>query len=109
MRDWFEVVEGGEGRGRWDGRIVGYNHELLDRDGRTVVAYHWHPTGPRSVTAPHLHVGCRTPSVDRSKARLTSHVSLVAVVRVAISELDVEPLRADWREVLDQAVRGPTA
>ena len=88
----------------WAVEIVGYEYRLRDRAGQDIIAYHWHPIGRSPITYPHLHVGGRTPSVGLSKAHLpTGQVSLAAVVRMAITELGVEPLRPDWREVLDQA------
>jgi hypothetical protein len=81
-----------------------YWYHIVDRDERMILAYHWHPSGRSTVTAPHLHVGGRTAPVDLSKAHLpTGVVALPAVVRMSITELGVEPLRTDWREVLDQA------
>lgn len=55
---------------------------------------------------PHLHVHVRTAPIDLSKVRLpTGHVSLVAVIRMAITELGVEPLRADRHDVLERDER----
>lgn len=87
---------------------VGYYDELLDAEGRGLLAYHWRPEGPSQVVTPHLHVGGRTSPLDLSKAHLpTGQVSLVAVVRMAITELGVEPLRPDWLVVLDRAESAP--
>ena len=84
-------------------------YQLQDRDGRLCLAYHWHPTGRSPFTAPHLHVGCRIPPHDLSKAHLLSGpVTLPMVIRMAITELGVEPLRADWEAVLDRAERALT-
>ena len=93
-------------RTRWRVKTAGYLYDLLDQEQRSVIAYHWHPTGLSLVRYPHLHVGAATASVDLSKAHLpTGHVSFIAVVRLAIAELGVEPLRPDWQAVLDQAER----
>ena len=105
VRVWYDVVASPSAR-RWSVAIVGYDYSLRERDGVEVLAYHWHPTGPSPVTAPHLHVGGRTAPVDLSKVRLpTGPVSLAAVVRMTIADLGVEPLRPDWHAVLDRAER----
>ena len=66
-----------------------------------ILAYHWHPVGVSPVTAPHLHLGGQLMDVDVGKAHLpTGVVSLQAVLRLAIADLGVAPLRDEWREVL---------
>ena len=43
---------------------------------------------------------------DLSKAHLLAGpITLVALIRMAITELGVEPLRPDWRPILDRAER----
>ena len=75
-------------------------------DERLILSYHWHPNGRSRVKTPHLHVGGRTTPVDLSKAHLpTGFVTLPAVIRMTITEFGVEPLRADWRDVLAEAER----
>lgn len=83
-----------------------YFYELLDREQRGILAYHWHPHGPSPITYPHLHVGGQTAPVGLIQAHLpTGRISLVDVVRMTISEFGVTPLRADWQSVLDRAER----
>lgn len=86
-------------------RITGYEYGLHEAE-RDVVTYHWHPVGLSPVRYPHLHIGGRTSPTDLSKVHLvTGRVGLVEVVRMAITELGVEPLRRDWEDVLDRAER----
>ncbi|HEY7034197.1 MAG TPA: hypothetical protein VH482_22855 [Thermomicrobiales bacterium] len=63
------------------------------------------------VTFPHLHIG-RAMTAGQSairprdihKAHIpTGYVSLPAVVRLAIAEFGVTPLRANWEEILRRA------
>jgi len=90
----------------WVVDVQAYEYVLLDRAFGEIVAYHWHPSGPSRVTHPHLHIGGRTSPTDLSKVHLTTgRVSLADVVSMAIVELGVEPLRPDWRDVLDRAER----
>ena len=56
------------------------------------------------MTFPHLHVGCQIPPYDMRRPHLrTGFVTLPMVIRMAIAELGVEPLRADWDAVLRRA------
>lgn len=90
----------------WRIETTSYAYRLIDRDGRFVLSYHWHPTGNSPVVHPHLHVGYRTPVVDFARAHLpTGHVFLPTVLRAAIAELGVDPLRADWSAILERAER----
>jgi hypothetical protein len=69
-----------------------------------VCAYHWHPVGASHVTSPHLHLGGQIGDIDLSKLHFpTGAVALPDVLRFAIADLGVEPLRADWRDLLAPA------
>jgi hypothetical protein len=90
--------------GRWTVVTAGYVYRVLASAEQPILSYHWHPEGLSSVTYPHLHIELGTSPIDLSKAHLPSGpISLVTVVRMTISELGVEPLRTNWREVLDRA------
>jgi len=94
-------------RGRHQAVTVGYIHDLLGSDGARVVGYHWHPIEGGSIDSPHLHVGRQfahpaLPTVVRARTdRLvrshlpTEPVVLPTVLRYAIVELGVAPLRDD--------------
>ncbi|MGH2532143.1 MAG: hypothetical protein ACRDJW_07515 [Thermomicrobiales bacterium] len=83
---------------------MGYLIELLASQNRMILSFHWHPEGKSHVVTSHLHVGCRAGNADLSKVHLpTGPVSLVDVIRCAIVEFGVQPLRADCRAVLDRA------
>jgi hypothetical protein len=97
------------GRRAWRVVTVSYAYQFVDPAKRMILAYHWHPMSRSPVTHPHLHVGCRIPPFDLSKAHLpTGFVTLPAVVRLTITDLGVEPLRSDWREILDRAEQTQT-
>ena len=88
----------------WVVETVGYEYKFDDRDHHEIVAYHWHPTGISAVTFPHLHVDTRGWRFELSKAHFpTGRVTLAEVVRFAIADLGVEPLRPDWQTILDRA------
>jgi hypothetical protein len=87
---------------------VGYQYTLRDIDGREIIAYHWHPEGRSHVTTPHIHLGPGAEMGRRDLARAhlpTGQVMLEDVLRFAITELGVRPLRRDWSEVLDRTRR----
>ncbi|MGI8642910.1 MAG: hypothetical protein ACR2LS_02200 [Thermomicrobiales bacterium] len=94
-------------------REVSYRFRLVNRDGREILAYHWHPEGVSSVTGPHLHhsgrlqpldIGARDAPVLLGEMHLpTGIVSLAQVVRLLITEFRVEPRRDDWEAVLATA------
>lgn len=101
----YEIVRGPDQRS-WRVHTLGYAYELLDPADRRIVAYHWHPQPYNRVKSPHLHVPSHTAPVDLSRVHLpTPRVSLEAVLRFAIDELGVEPLREDWRAVLEASER----
>jgi hypothetical protein len=92
------------GDGGWVARVAGYRYEFRHADGPMLLAYHWHPVGVSPVTHPHLHLGGSLGGLDLSKAHLpTGPVALPDVLRFAIEDLGVEPLRAGWRDLLAPA------
>lgn len=86
-----------------------YQYSLLDQNLEELLVYHWHP-GSAGPDFPHLHVSASLNAqvdaltrreIDLDKRHLaTGQVSLSAFIRMLIAELDVRPLRADWRERL---------
>jgi len=103
VRHGYRLQELPERPNGWHVVTEGYAYRLIHRNGQPIISYHWHPIGDSPVTHPHLHVSGRAGTLDLSKAHLpTGHV---AVVRMTITELGVEPLRDDWDTVLDQAER----
>jgi hypothetical protein len=94
--------------------IVSYFYQLSTQTGSEIVAFHRPPAtlDPNAVTLPHLHLGPAIvagqttirPRDLHKKARVpTGVVSLAAVVRLAIAEFGVVPLRTDWDRVLRAA------
>ena len=87
--------------GRWPTPDGGYRYEFRLADGPLLLAYHWHPVGVSPVTTPHLHLGGALQGINLAEAHLpTGPVVLPDVLRFAIVDLGVDPLRDDWREVL---------
>lgn len=100
----------------WRVSTVAYEYRLLDARGTEMLAYHWQP-GPEyeGPDHPHLHVSAVLPAqgpagtafeIDIDKIHApTGRVSLEAVVRMLLTELDVghRPNRGNWSDILDAA------
>lgn len=72
-------------------------------DGREVISFHWHPQGNSPITYPHFHLGAGAQIGRRELQNChipTETMSLERVLRFAIEELGVEPLRDDWDDVV---------
>ena len=101
----YRVREEIGNRGAWHVDLAGYRHDVLDRDGRELLAYRWQPEsfGP---SFPHVHLSGRLPPIDLgpdvAPAALgdmhlpTGHVTFSAFARLLIEEFGIAPLRADW-------------
>lgn len=93
-------------RGPWKVSTAEYNYNFRDADNRVVIAYHWHPQERQKVRRPHLHLdqGAGVGRQDLHRTHIpTGRVSIEDVIRFAITELGVEPLRDDWEQVLESA------
>jgi hypothetical protein len=101
----YRVVEDSEPhRGPWKVSSSGYLYSLEDGDGREIISYHWHPTERSRITSPHLHLGAgaKVGYSHLVTAHLpTGRIALEQILRLAITELDVQPLRADWEQILN--------
>lgn len=92
--------------GSWRASMAGYFYTFLDAEHRELLGYHWHPEGRSHVRTPHLHLGpaARMGNLSLGSAHVpTGMVVLPDVIRFAITELGVRPLRADWSGVLASA------
>jgi hypothetical protein len=101
------VVRRMEGnRGLWTASTNEYAYRVSDERDSIIAAWHWHPMTQLAgddAPWPHLHTYGARDALTLHKLHLpTGRVSLEAVVRFLISDLDVVPRRADWRAVLDR-------
>ena len=77
---------------------------LVELSSRRIVAYQWHPE-QGSIDFPQLHIGTGAGASLGSVHKYhlpTGRVSLKDVLRLAIREFQVEPVRVDWEEVLGE-------
>ena len=111
VRQWYQLVRihQYQERSSWTTPILGYEYTIAHGpDPQAIFTFHWHPTGASRVTRLHLHIGGQNRPVGLDKVHVpTGMVSLIEVLRLAIEELGVEPLRADWQAVLDRAEGEP--
>jgi len=90
--------------------VISYWYTLTTAGGAEILAWHWTPDAfdPSQRQWPHVHVGHAVLGgggtyLPGSFGRLhipTEVVPFAAVVRFAIEELGVSPLRGDWPAVL---------
>ncbi len=87
-------------------RSAAYFYQLHQQDGTEVIAFHWHPGRLGRVPFAHLHVESRIGPglIERKRHVPSGRVPFEAVVRFAIEELGVSPLRGDWQRVLHSGV-----
>lgn len=99
---------------RFQVSTVEYFYELSSED-QEILGFHWVPNteGKDAVTFPHLHVGRALVGEQRlirpddfhNLHIPTGRVSLESVLRLAIMEFQVQPLRRNWDEILRRTGR----
>ncbi len=99
----FHYVKDKPNPGEWKVSTDSYAYSLgLPGNGTNeFLAWNWHPPNP---PYPHLHSCIRSEAVEDA-ARLhipTGRVSVEAVIRFVIEELEAVPARDDWDEALAQ-------
>lgn len=116
VRQFFKLIEDKEAvaaRERWRLTIASYDYALREPQTHApLLSFHWHPEplileGGRSVSFPHLHIGSSILS-ERSISKMhlpTERIAFEDVVRLAIEEFDISPLRVDWRAILTRTRR----
>lgn len=91
---------------------TGYYYSIADRRGSEILAFHWHPDAAQSARdEPHLHVKIpvqskNDPSLNDIFSGLhipTERVTIEAVVRFLIEQLDVTPSGAGWKTALTES------
>ena len=82
--------------------MTGWVYDVLDDEGKPILAFHWHPYAGR-VTWPHLHAHGVHESVELHKLHPpTGTITAGSIVRFLIEDLDVLPRRPDWQPVLER-------
>lgn len=83
-------------------RTLAYAYRLSNDDSAELVSFHWHPPplGLGPDVGPHLHV--KGAGLSSHNHIPTGRVSVESVLRMALRELHVRPLRDDWSAVLHE-------
>jgi hypothetical protein len=106
LRHRFVVRPADGARGPWTISTTEYIYEVADERDDPIAAWHWHPGSGLpgdAVQWPHLHAYGTRDTLTLHRLHLpTGRVSLEAVFRFAIVDLDVVPRRADWSALLDR-------
>jgi hypothetical protein len=93
----YDIVQTDDpARGPYKVRTRGYDYAFRDADGRTMASYHWHPLGESRYKGPHFHMPTELEGVHWPCER----TSLESMIRFAIEEIDVQPNRSDWDDLL---------
>lgn len=103
----YEIIRTDEvDRGPWKVRTHSYTYTLTTADETEALAFHWHPESS-GVSWPHLHVGkvnlAPNGVVTHKQHIPTERISVEAIVRFCIGELDVSPQRDDWKSILHES------
>ena len=53
----YQTVRAAAMRNSWTVQLAAYDDEIVDANGREIVAYQWHPQSRSPVTWPHFHLG----------------------------------------------------
>ena len=103
-----------DGNASWRVDVGGYRYDVLDRDDREILAYHWHPAalGP---PFPHVHLTGRLPAIEVGPGLPpvalgdmhlpTGRITFAAVARLLIQEFGVAPRRPEWAAEIEIADR----
>jgi hypothetical protein len=103
---YYNVIQTSEPlRGPYRVHTAGYEYEFFSREGISIIAYHWHPTGQSHITWPHIHLP-KAEVFDFSKVHPpTGRISVEAALRFAITDLGVVPRRGKWQQQFDRSER----
>lgn len=109
----IKIVDVGndEPGGRYRIRTLRYLYAFSTTERKELLAFHWHPQEEGgAIPFSHLHIGAALtgehpplrPETLHKAHIPTGRVSLESVVRLAITEFGVVPLRANWEGILQR-------
>jgi hypothetical protein len=110
-------VDPNDPRGPCEVHLTQYLYAFSTADDREVLAFHWTPEARErgAVTTPHLHIGPALTAGqtvirpgDLHKVHVpTGLVSIEAVIRLALTEFGVRPLRRNGEHILRRTENAP--
>lgn len=103
----YKIVNATDAHGPFKVTTTAYLYALETEHDEEIVAYHWHPEGT-TISFPHLHIGSSVASSSsnfKKKHLLTGRVALEQVLRLAVQDFGVKPIKTDWGTILEDAQR----
>jgi hypothetical protein len=91
----YKIVRVNDYRGPWKIKTLAYQYTLLDQHEKEIISYQWHPA---LYSFPHIHIPGRYKGIHFE----TGRIYLEQVLRTAIIEFGVRPLKTDWSNILAQ-------
>lgn len=84
----------------WTVQSSSYLYHVYGANSEEIMAFHWHP-GRGPIHQPHAHFKTLDKPFPMGKLHIpTGRVSLEAVVRLLITEMEVKPARKNWKHIL---------
>jgi hypothetical protein len=106
IRHRFTVERTDGSREPWRVSTAEYVYEVADERDDLIAAWHWHPATVEQEDRahwPHVHAYGDRETMTLHKLHLpTGRVSIEALVRFLIDDLDVTPRRTDWRAIINR-------
>lgn len=103
----FEVIRDRRFRGEYKIKTLAYVYRVdLQAADSEVLSWHWHPLTTANRPNPHIHITADDPGLGVALDKLhvpTGRVSFEEVVRFLIRDLQVQPLRDDHEDILEEA------
>lgn len=97
----YSIIKTGEsGKMAYRCTTKAYAYAILDAENHPLFAWHWHPFGNSRFVEPHSHPYAIDPRLPSGAHYPTGRISLEQVIRFAIDQLRVQPMRDDWDKVL---------
>lgn len=104
LRQSYCIVSDPNERNSYRVSTVEYSYGLRQSDGSGIVRYDWHPETTPAQTYPHLHVeavrGFDQLAISERTHLRTGRVAIEDILRMAVEEFGVTPVRDDWEAVL---------
>ncbi|MDQ3702734.1 MAG: hypothetical protein M3442_17690 [Chloroflexota bacterium] len=101
---YYRIISDPQDARAWRVSTAGYVYQLLEivRPPRVIIGYHWHPVNTLDKPFPHVHLYSAAAPLSGRMHLPCGRIALEDVLRFAVYELEIEPLRPDWHEILNR-------
>lgn len=103
----YTIVNATADRGPYKVKSTAYFYSLEEDGGKEILTYQWHPT--KTCMFPHIHLGSSSKLGSKTLNKLhipTGRIALEQVLRLAVEELGVKPIKTGWSDILCKAQGG---